>query len=125
MSASAIRIEGLAEFQKTLKVCEREVRLGVRAKLKDAAEPVRVEAEHLAAAEIRNIGHDWSQMRVGITTSLLYVAPKQRGAKSGGRKRGNMFGLLSRALNEALDAKAPEVERLLEGALDDILHRNW
>lgn len=125
MPASAIKIDGLAQFQKTLKSCERDVRLGVKASLRAAAEPVRVEAERLAPQEIKNVGPDWSQMRVGLTTSVLYVAPKQRTSSQQGRKRRNMAGLLGRVLDDALESKSSEAEGLIEKALDDILERNW
>lgn len=60
-------------------------------------------------------------MRVGVTRTLVYVAPKQRGARFGPRKRPNLAGLLAtRAMEPALDINRPLVERQLEGLLDTV-----
>lgn len=124
-ASSAIKVDGLTALQKALKNCEKEVKSGIRAKLRDVGEPVRVEAERLASEEIRRIGPAWSQMKIGLTSSLLYVAPKQRSTSAASRKRKNLAALLGRALNDAVDAKRAESLGLMENALDDILQRNW
>lgn len=121
-----VEIKGLADLQRALRSCSREVRLGVRKKLRSVAEPVRLEAERLALEEISHIGPDWSQMRIGITTWTVYVAPKQRGIKQGAKKRRNLAPLLAdEAMNPALENRRGEVVDLIGRALDDILVRNW
>jgi hypothetical protein len=124
VAAGAIRVDGLRELQRACAASEREVRLGVRAKLREAAEPVKEEAERLGPQEISNLGPAWARMRVGVTTSVVYVAPASR--RRGGSPRRNLGGLLmNRVLQPALDAKKDEVERKLEEALDAIAERNW
>lgn len=124
MPAAAVRVQGLRELQRACAASDRELRLGVRSKLKEAAEPVRQEAERLALGEIRNLGSSWSRMRVGVTTTLVYVAPASR--RSGGSARPNLGGLLMRrAMQPALETKARDVERTLERVIDDIADRHW
>jgi hypothetical protein len=121
--ASAIRVRGLADLNRALARADRDVRLGVRRELREVAEPVRADAERLAVSGIRNVheGDPWSRMRVGVTRSLVYVAPRQRGAARGPRRRRNMADLLAvRAMEPALDINRPLVERNLEEMLDDV-----
>lgn len=119
-----IRVKGLREFMRATAVAERETKKLVRSELRGAAEPVRVEAEHLASSDITNIGGPWSRMRTGISASRVWVAPKERGSKSRtltSAKRPNLAGLLMRrALMPALDAKQGEVVSRLEAAVDEI-----
>lgn len=85
------------------------------------AEPVRAEAASLAASSIRNIGPDWSRMRVGLTVDTVYVAPRQRGNKKGSRKRRNLAPLLlERAMEPALDHHTGEIERAFGQMLDRV-----
>ena len=85
------------------------------------AEPVRAEAASLAASSIRNIGPDWSRMRVGLTVDTVYVAPRQRGIKKGSRKRRNLAPLLmERAMVPALEHHTDEIERAFGQMLDRV-----
>jgi hypothetical protein len=100
------------------------LRLGVRAGLRQVAEPVQRGAEELARANISKIGPRWSKMRVGVTRDLVYVAPRQRGTRGGGanpRRRPNLAPLLmDRAMQPALDQHAGEIEARFEELLDRI-----
>lgn len=120
-AADAIRVSGLRDLQSAFKKISKDLSKELRAELVEVAEPVRREAELLAAGEILNIGDAWSQMRVGVTSSLVYVAPKRR------RRRGapptaarpNLAGLLfERAMSPALDAHASKIEDRLERMVD-------
>lgn len=124
--AGEIRVQGLRELNSAFGRLSAQLKAEIKGELSAAAEPVRARASDLASSEIRNIGDLWSQMRVGVTTSLVYVAPKQR------RKRGhagpryarpNLAPLLmNRAMQPALDEKTPEVVSLLDvmlGRLSD------
>jgi hypothetical protein len=62
--------------------------------LRAAAEPVRADAERLAVETIPRIGVPWSRMRIGVTTTSVYLAPRQRGAKLPKRRRPNLAALL-------------------------------
>lgn len=97
------------------------MRLGIRRELRGVAEPVRADAESLAASGIRNIGPDWSRMRVGLTPDVVYVAPRKRGVKRGSRKRRNLAPLLmTRALEPALDNNAHLIEQRFGDVLDRV-----
>jgi hypothetical protein len=117
-------VQGLHELQASLAHADRDLRLGVRRGLRQVAEPVQRGAEELARANITRIGPRWSRMRVGITRDLVYVAPRQRGARGRGnpRARGKQFAdlLMDRAMEPALDQHAGEIEARLEELLDRI-----
>lgn len=123
MPYDAVHVIGLRELVRACNASEREVRLGVRAKLREAAEPVRERAEALAVEDISNIGEVWPRMRIGVTTSEVYVAPRAR--RRGGSPRPNLAGLLIREMETALDDRKDVVEGLVEHALDEIADRNW
>lgn len=123
-AAAGISVTGLTQLVRACNASEKETKRGVREKLRDAAEPVRAEAERLGPAGIRNLGPAWARMRTGVTTSYVYVAPASR--RSGGSPRANLGRLLmTKAMQPALDRKAGEVEAKLEEAIDDIADRNW
>lgn len=104
-------VRGLADCNRALRKVDRDVRLGFRKELRGVAEPVRADAESLAASEIRNIGPDWSRMRVGQTTDVVYVAPRKRGIKRGAKKRPNLAPLLmDKAMQPALEHNAHLIE---------------
>lgn len=115
-----IRVRGLADLNRALAKADKQVRVGVRKELRQAVEPVRRDAQSLAVSEIPTIGGAWSRMRVGVTRDLVYVAPRQRGVKTGPRKRPNLAELLlGRAMVPALDRNADDVEE----RIDDMLGR--
>lgn len=124
MPVTGVRVSGLRELQRACRASERDVRLGVRSKLREAAEPVRSTAEQLAVSSISNIGTTWSRMRTGVTASAVYVAPAAR--RRGGSPRPNLGGLLMReAMEPALEQRRGDVERAVEQAIDEIADRNW
>lgn len=114
--AGEIRVQGLRELTSAFGRMSVQLKRDLAGELAVAAEPVRSRATDLAQTEIRNIGDRWSQMRVGVTTSLVYVAPKARRRR--GSPRPNLAGLLmNRAMQPALDEKAPEVVGLLDAMI--------
>lgn len=119
MAAETVHIEGLRELQRAFKLADKELAKDLRATLRQIATPVQHDAERLAAASIPRIGLPWSRMRVGVTQSSVYVAPKQRGTRGRGPKhRPNLFDLLmGRSLEPALQQNQAlvvhEVERML------------
>ena len=118
MPAQAIRVKNLRELNIAFALADKRVRLEFRGELRNASEPVRADAQRLAASEITNIGDKWSKMRVGITRKSVYVAPTRRGVKSRGAsklRRPNLAGLLmDRAMQPALDRNISEVERRID-----------
>jgi hypothetical protein len=123
MAKQTVHVRGLAEMNRAFKRADKDLAKDVRSKLRDVAEPVRSEAETRAAHEIRNIGPEWSQMRTGATTRVVYVAPRKR--SRGGSRRPNFAQLLmDRAMQPALEANASEIEDAVGDVLDDIC-RHW
>lgn len=119
-----IAVTGLRELNAAFARSDKESRLGVRRVQRDLAEPVKLGAETLAVVRIRNIGMRWSRMRIGLTRTLIYVAPRQRGIRNGPRHRPNLAPLLmDRAMEPALEARRPQLEadteRMLERIADE------
>lgn len=125
MPSPAVTVSGLSDLQRAFTAIAPTVEADLRAALRALAEPVARDAEALARANIRRIGEPWSQMRVGVTTSMVYVAPKQRGVKSRTDRRlrrPNLFDLLmGRSLEPALERNTAQIEagvgRVLDGAV--------
>lgn len=117
--AGTLRVEGFRELQRAFALADKALAREMRDGLRDAAEPVRADAERLAVSTIPRIGLPWSRMRVGVTRTSVYVAPKQRGTRSSeARRRPNLAGLLlGRSMVPALEQNearvAAEVEQLL------------
>jgi hypothetical protein len=125
-----VAVRGLRDLQAALAKADKETRLGVRAGLRQLAQPVQQGAEQLALANISRIGPRWSRMRIGVTRNLVYVAPRQKGTRGrgpAGRRRGQGFAqppfsdiLMGRAMEPALAAHAGEIEARLEQLIDHI-----
>src|SRR4029077_1350261 len=98
----------------------RDTSKAFRANERRIAEPVRSDAQTFAAGRIRNIGAQWPRMRTGVTRSLVYVAPRQKGTHGRGpKRRPNLANLLmDRAMEPALQRNEARIERELERLLD-------
>ncbi len=119
--SGGIRVDGLAQMQRAFAVADKTLATEMRKGLRDAAEPVKASAQTNAADFLdgpRSDGaQDWRAMRVGVTRTLVYVAPKARSTRST-RKRRNLFDMIAgRALEPALDDNVGEVERRLDQVL--------
>lgn len=121
----AVYVKGLRELQAALAKADKDIRLGVRKELRDVAEPVRRDAEALAGSSIRNIGERWDDMRVGVTRTMVYVAPRRKGVRAGNpRKRPNLARLLAaRALEPALDRNQHNIRHDLDRVIDRVCDR--
>jgi len=121
----AVLVEGEQQLFRAFAKADRESRLFVRREFRAIAEPTRREAEALALSQIRNMPKSpkWAGMRTGVTQKLVYVAPRQKGAR--GRRAGrrpNLADLLmGRAMEPALRRTEPGIERRVERAFDDIV----
>ena len=91
--------------------------------LKRAAQPVSDTAERLAVSSISRIGPVWSQMRIGVTQKIVYVAPATR-TKT--RQRRRKFGtrLIEEAMIPALHQNRERVVRELDEVLRTV-GRDW
>lgn len=130
MAAPLLVVDGMADLQRALAIANRDVGSDVKAALESAADPVRFDAQKLALSEISGMARSrvpWHSMRVGVTRSLVYVAPVQRGVKSRTdrrRRRPNLFDrLLGDAMEPALERNITRVERELNDALGDLVRR--
>lgn len=116
-------LRGQRELLAALVHADRETRLGIRADLRHVAEPVARDWETLALERIRNMSRSpkWARTRIGVTRRLVYVAPRQKGARGRGPKaRGRQFAglLLTRAMEPALERHRGQIEHDLERTLD-------
>lgn len=120
-----LRVEGLADLNDAFRLADRKVRREKNDQLRELAEPVRVDAQTLAVSSIRRIGLPWSQMRVGVTRTSVYVAPRQRGARFRDRKRPNLAGLLlDRAMLPALRINEAQIASGVDRWLGEV-GRAW
>ena len=122
----AVAVRGLRELNRTFKHAPKDVRREIRDEYRTVAEPVRSTAEILAVSSIRRVGLNWSRMRTGITTTLVYVAPRQRGVKGRGRGRRPKFGtlLMDRAMQPALERNEHRIEADFDRMLGRLVH-DW
>lgn len=117
MAVGTIKVEGLRGLQRASKAAGKETAREVTRALKESAEPVQATAQRLALAS--GAGTRWSKMRIGATTTKVYVAPASR--RRGGSPRPNFAGrLMSKSLLPALAAEEEETVRRFERALDRI-----
>jgi hypothetical protein len=122
-SGATLRVEGYRELQIALRDADRDLRLGVRKKMREAAEPVRSSAAALALAEIPRMAHSpqWAAMRTGQTSRVVYVAPRKRGVRDARARRPKLADLLMRrALLPALYRNEQETVRRFESMLDQL-----
>lgn len=128
MPAQAVSVKGLRDLNRAFARADRRLRLEKNDALKDAAEPVRQEAEALAVSNIRRIGIPWSRMRIGVTQRVVYVAPKQRGVTSRGNARMRRPNLAKRLMDEAMQPALDSNRAQVVEKLDDVLRtvgREW
>jgi 16S rRNA U516 pseudouridylate synthase RsuA-like enzyme len=104
----------------------KDSRRELRAAFVEVAEPVARDAQSLALAKISRMAASprWSMMRVGVTRTSVYVAPKKRGVTTRGadpRRRPNLADLMmDRAMQPALEQNEHEIEAAVEHALDRV-----
>jgi hypothetical protein len=122
--ADAVVVHGLADLNRAFRNADRATRLGERRALRAIGKPVAAAAEQLAFQQISNIGDHWSQMRVGVTQKVVYVAPSQRSKASRGNpqlRRPNLANLLmDRAMEPALEQQRNQVERDVDQFIDNV-----
>jgi hypothetical protein len=122
MSEAHIRIRGQRELEAAFMDVRREVVKELRPALLAAAEPVRSEAQSLAVQGIRNIGPQWSRMRIGATPKAVYLAPRSK--RRSGSPRPNLAWGLALAMQNALEAKQEEVIAAVTVVVDVSAARN-
>lgn len=119
-ASSAIHVEGMRELNRALAKIDRDIAKEMRDALKEAGEPARAQAESYAFSRIGNIGPRWGRMRLGVTTSSVYIAPATR--NSGGSPRPNLGTmLLDEAMLPAADEHADDTENEVLKAYDHLV----
>ena len=121
-ASGEIIVDGLRELNETFKDAPKDVRLAYRKELRTVGLPVQQTAERLAVERIRKIGPHWSKMRVGITQTLVYVAPRQRGVKNRG-DRGARPTLGTRLAEEVTNPALEQNKQRIEQDFDEMLDR--
>ena len=115
----------MAELQRAFGRLSRDLRGGVREALEAAAEPVRSDASNLARSNISGMARDklaWWRMRVGVTTTEVYIAPERRGNKRRTRPtpRGQAEAFIAQ-MNPQMEAGlARNRDRVEKAVLDEI-----
>lgn len=124
-SAASIRVEGLRELNASFNRFGPRVKDGLVGEFQRVGEPVRSTAEELALENITNIGEEWSRMRLGVTASTVYVAPRARRKRGRpGYRRPNLAVLLLEdAMFPALERNESSVLKGVERMLDRIADR--
>lgn len=118
-----IAIKGQQQLIRAFRVADKATARALRDEFRQVAEPIRADAEGLAAETIPRIGPRWSRMRVGVTTRVVYVAPRERAVRNydDPRARPKFADLMmGRAMEPALDRNRDRVEQAAERALDHI-----
>lgn len=124
-ASEAVQVQGLRELTRAFSAADKTLAKELRVSLRAAAEPVRADAERLAVETIQRIGVPWSRMRIGVTTTSVYLAPRQRGAKLPNHRRPNLAALLlGRSMEPALAQNEPEVVAKIDAMLG-VVGRAW
>lgn len=120
--AGAVALHGYRELATAFAKADDQRKKAVPLVMREVAEPIRRDSSALARGKIRRMDERWSQMRTGVTRTLVYVAPKQRGIKARGehpRRRPNLAPLLAdRAMEPALHRHEADVANAVDRALD-------
>lgn len=122
--SNPVVVHGLADLQRAFAKADRDTRLGIRKTLRAVAEPVRATAEGLATQNISHIGPKWGKMRTGVSRSLVYVAPRQRGTLTKQNKaRYARPTLANKLMGEAMEPALRRHRHGIEGAVDHALDK--
>ena len=120
--AGGSAISGLNELNRTFQDAPKDVRLAYREELRTVGLPVQQTAQRLAVERIRKIGPHWSRFRVGVTQTLVYVAPRMRGVKNRGDRRARP-NLGTRLAEEVTNPALEQNQHRIEQDFDDMLDR--
>lgn len=129
--ADMILVENLDKINRSLARSGPLVAKAQRMGLREAAQPVRLDAERLARSEISGMRRSrkqpppWSEQRIGQTVHEIYIAPRQRGVKSRtdrSRRRPNFAVLmLGKSYEPALERNQVLVRNTVDAWLGRIV----
>lgn len=122
-----IVLDGWRELNRLFAKSGPEANKEMKALVRQMAEPVQAEAEGLARSSFRKpVGHDWDQMRIGVTQKVVYVSPRKRGVKHPDDPRARpKFGTLMerRVFAPTAEHQQPFMERRTEALFDEFARR--
>lgn len=129
--AATIIVENLAQIQRDLARSAPLVEKGLQVGLREAAVPVKRDAERLARSQIRRMGATpiqpppWSLTRIGVTRRGAYIVPRERGTQSRrdrSKRRPNFAELmLTRSYEPALEQNKAAVLAIVDRTIDTAL----
>lgn len=105
----AVSIRGYTELRRTLGLYGKEIDKALRKDLRSLAKPVQQKAESLMRTNVRNIGSSWWKAKVGVSKSLVYVAPVKKGVKKGEFKRRSFADIAIPLYEEALEGQGDQI----------------
>lgn len=116
-----VKVDGLRELERAFARADKHVQQDMRDALAEAAAPVRNAAQALAANQLRP-GDPWAGMRVGVSRSVAWVAPVERGTRTRSPRSRPRFGtfLMDRAMLPALEQNVHQVEQRVGKLLDEV-----
>jgi hypothetical protein len=128
LEVAEVNVRGLRELERLFAAAGPEANRRLRKEMRLVAEPIRSDAEQLAASGITRIGPKWSRMRVGVTRTLVYVAPREKGVRTRGpdpRRRPKFADRMEEvAMGPALKRNEAQIEHRV-GALFDTIANDW
>lgn len=120
-------VNGLAKLQRDLAVSSPAVSRAMHEGLRLSAEPVAKIAEDLSLSRIRRMPRspEWAVNRIGVLRSGVYIAPKERGVRSGRgddpRRRPNLVELMmGRSYDPALEIGEAIVEERVSSLIGEV-----
>jgi hypothetical protein len=126
-SKPLIVTEGFRELQRLFAKTDKESRKQMDELEREVARPVAAAAESFAIGGIQNppVGYGWETMRIGVTRTLVYVAPKKRGVKPGNPRGRKKFAplMMTRAMEPAAVRTQPILEQRTQHLFDEIARR--
>lgn len=115
MPEETLRVRGYREFVRATNRAGLDARRAVRANFRQVGEPVRADAQRRFAKYSQRSA---TSFRVAVLVSGIRV---EQGLRKTTGKRPDYGALqMRKALLPALQAKAPEVERAMEHAIDQV-----
>ncbi len=125
LQADPVLVVNLDAINRSLRLSGPAVVAAMKQGMLEGAEPIRSDAERLAASDIsgmkRQKTSDWSAQRVGETIHEVYIAPVERGRKSRNdnrRRRPNFVGVMfGKSYNPAFEKGAPGVVAFVDSWL--------
>lgn len=116
-----VRVDGLRELTRDFKKISKDLDKEVTNELKEAADPVKRDAQQKGLSQIRNLTQRWSRMRIGVSKAkgLVYMVPATK--RSVGTPRPNLNPLLmDEAMWPAVEDNRDEVVKGLEEMIDKL-----